>query len=289
MVYRLGSNAAEPMSALRRCLISNCLVYGKLQKTPYAATNSCLPRYNIFGTTFTSSEGLVPSDTILNGALSLLQDAEGNHCSSFPMPLLYLIQNAVRLSKSYDSFKDPAACIAREEQAYLLLESARSFDPRTWAANVQTHSPHPNFAVRTYVASAHQAATCIYLIRVLLTKPPTSQIVQDLESLAVKIQTQLSNISPNDPIIAATAWPSFIAGAEANDGAMEGWAQNQFQNIWAVQPWGLVKGALAVLRMIWARRRRYEHCKNTHMSVDTEGDENWITYIKRMGVDWLIL
>lgn len=142
--------------------------------------------------------------------------------------------------------------------------------------------------MRTHIASAHQAATCIYLTRLLLKDSPNLQLLQDLENLVLKIQIHLSNISPHDPVIAATAWPSFIAGAEAHEDATECWAQNQLQNIWAVQPWGLIKGALAVLRMIWARRRQYRYCEDTYTSDDKEENENWIAYMK-IGADWLIL
>lgn len=289
MVYRSESKASVPMSILRRCLISNCMVYGNLQQIPHLAANSYVPRYDIFERTFTSSEGQELSVTVFNGALSLLQDDEGNHCSSFPMPLWSLLQNAVQLSKSHDFSEDPAARIASKKHANLLLESVRSFDLHAWAADIQMRSPHSDLAVRTHIASAHKAATCIYIIRVLLTLSPTSRISQDLENLTVKIQIQLSNISPDNSIVAATAWPSFIAGAEANDGAMEDWARNQFQKIWAVQPWGLVKRALAVLRMIRTRRRQYKCSKNAHLSLDVEGEDHWIIYMKRTGVDWLIL
>jgi hypothetical protein len=204
------------------------------------------------------------------------------------MPLLHLLQSGVRLSESSEPFTDPGLCTIRDKQARLLLESARSFDPQTWAANVQVHSPHTDLAVRTQIASAHQAATCIYLTRLLLKESPTLQLLQDLQNLILKIQIHLSNISPDDPVIAATAWPSFIAGAEANGNATECWAQNQLQNIWAVQPWGLIKGALAVLRMIWARRRQYRDCEDTYTSVGKEGNENWVAYMRRIGADWLI-
>jgi hypothetical protein len=264
-------------------------VWQALQNFLQAAANLYLRRYDIFGTTFISSGDLVPSDMILNGALSLLQDTEGNHCLSFPMPLLYLIQNGVRLSKTYNSFEDPATCIDREEQARLLLESTRLFDPYTWAANVQTRSPIPDLAMRTHVASAHRAATYIYLHRILSARSPSPQMLQDLENLVHEIRTQLSKIPPSDSIIAATAWPTFIAGAETRNNAMQDWAQNQFLNIWAVQPWGLIKGALVVLRTIWARRRRNENSANHNLLVDTESEENWVTHMKRTGVDWLII
>jgi hypothetical protein len=251
-------------------------------------TNERQPRYDIIGATFASYRDTVQNDTFSNGTLSLLRNNEGNRCSSFPMPLLQLLQNGVRLSESSEPFTDPELCAVRNKQAHLLLESARSSDPQTWAANFQVRSPHPDLAVRTHIASAHQAATCIYLTRLFLKESPTPQLLQDLEHLVLKIQIHLSNISLQDPAIAATAWPSFIAGPQAHANATECWAQNQLQNIWAIQPWGLIKGAIAVLKMIWARRRQYRDCEDTYTSVGKEGNENWVAYTRRIGADWLI-
>jgi hypothetical protein len=219
----------------------------------------------------------------------LLQDAEGNHCSSFPTHLLHLIQHGARLSEVRIAPEDYAARVAQDDQTFLLLNSARSFNPHMWATDVQTRSPCPDVAMRTHIASAHRAATCIYLQRVLAAQTTTPEILQDIEALVLEIQTQLSNITPSDSLTPATAWPSFIAGAEAKDEAMENWAQSQFQNIWAVQPWGLVKGALAVLRTIWAKRRRGRDIQKTNCLADLERYEKWVTYMKRSGVEWLIL
>lgn len=247
------------------------------------------PRYDIFGTTFTSPIDPVQSDTVVNSTLSLLQDAEGNHCSSFPMQLLHLIQNGARLSEVRIAPEDHAARVAQKEHAFLLLTSARSFNPHMWAAGVQTRSPCPDVPMRTHIASAHRAATCIYLQRILAAQSTTPEILEDIEALVLDIQTQLSNIPPSNSLTPATAWPSFIAGAEAKDKRMEIWAQSQFQNIWAVQPWGLVKGALVVLRTIWANRRRGRDSQKTKYMTGLERDDNWVTYMKRSGVDWLIL
>ncbi len=253
------------------------------------SANSSQHRYDILGTTFTSSEDLVPSETILNSALSLLQDAEGNHCSSFPLPLLHLIQDGARLSEDLMFSQSGADCLAQEEQAHLLLRSARSFDPYEWAVDVQTRSPHPDLMMRTYIASAHRAATCIYLVRVLSTVPPSPETVQDLESLVLLVQKNLSNLSPNDPMIAATAWPSFVAGAETRSPLVKEWAWNQLQNIWTVQPWGIIKGALAVLTQIWAKSTSGQPGETTNLLVNTERRRNWITYLKESGANWLIV
>lgn len=232
---------------------------------------------------------MIPSDTISNGALSLLQDAEGNHCSSFPTSLLQLIHEAAQKPDRISSLEHPSARVTRAVQIRSLLESGRAFDPSAWAADVQRRSPTPDLESRIHIASAHQAATQIYLLRIMFVDDMPQQIERELESLVKEIQSQLSKISPSSPLIAATAWPAFIAAAEAHDSISESWAQNHFQNIWTAQPWGLIKAALAILRMIWARRKQHEFYEGVSLAADKTQDLNWIAYMERRGVDWLIV
>ena len=64
----------------------------------------------------------------------------------------------------------------------------------------------------------------------------------------------------------------------------------RFQELWEVEPWGLIRGALGALERIWAGRR-------SGVVVDGEGtllegkkgDGDWIGDLRRSGVDWLIV
>ncbi|KAF2489033.1 hypothetical protein BU16DRAFT_496889, partial [Lophium mytilinum] len=218
------------MSPLRSCLISNCLVF------------------DILGSTLASSTGLVSSDTFSAGAISLLHDAEGNHCSSFPVILLQLIRDGAQLSQSnHPSSPLYPSTVSKQQQALLLLYTAQSFNPLTWATNIQARSPATDLLHRTHVASAHRAAVCIYLSRVLLSLHPTIQLSYDVESLVEDIITHLSFICPSDPLFTATTWPAFIAGAETHDHARQELVATRFQELWEVEPWGLIRGALGVL------------------------------------------
>ena len=105
------------------------------------------------------------------------------------------------------------------------------------------------------------------------------QSSQDLDSLVSEVKAHLSFILPSNTLFKATAWPAFIAGAEAKDAAGQEWAKMHFESLWKVQPWGLIKGGLAVLEMIWQRGTR---AKNLH-------GHNWIAYMRDNRVDWLIL
>ncbi|KAI6859841.1 hypothetical protein KC338_g7167 [Hortaea werneckii] len=66
------------MSSLQKCLMSNCLIFEIIGST----TSGPLGRFSAQST---------------KGFLSLLQDAEGNHCSSFPTQLLRTLQTGASL------------------------------------------------------------------------------------------------------------------------------------------------------------------------------------------------
>ncbi|KAI9742851.1 MAG: hypothetical protein M1818_003580 [Claussenomyces sp. TS43310] len=246
--------------------------------------------FDILGSTFACSIGLVPRDTFSTGALSLLQDAEGNHCSSFPTILLQLMRSGAQLSQpNHPSSPLYSATGSKQQQALLLLYAAQSFDPLAWAINLQPRSPATDLLHRTHVASAHRAAVCIYLSRVLLSLYPTTPLSHELESLVADIITHLSFIRPSDALFTATTWPAFIAGAETNDGTRQEWVARRFQELWEVEPWGLIRGALGVLERIWMGRSGVVVNGEGTPLRGKKGDGDWIGDLRGRGVDWLIL
>lgn len=226
-----------------------------------------------------------------NSALSLLQDAEGNHCSSFPTILLQLVRNGAQLSQpNHPSTPLYFSTGSKQQEALLLLYTAQSFDPLAWATNLQPRSPTADLLHRTHIASAHRAAVCIYLSRVVLSICPTAQLSHNLESLVTDTITHLSLIRPSNALFTAATWPAFIAGAETNDPGRQEWVLRTFHELWEVEPWGLIRGALGVLERIWEGRRGgvVVNGKETLLKGN-KGDENWIEDLRGSGVDWLIL
>ncbi|KAF2716465.1 hypothetical protein K431DRAFT_235322 [Polychaeton citri CBS 116435] len=262
------------MGPLRRCLVSNCMVL------------------DILGSTLACPIGLVPSDPGSTGTLSLLQDAEGNHCSSFPAVLLQLLRTGAQLSQQDHAPSSPCLLtgIKRRELLLFLLDAAQSFSPLAWATDLQTRSPATDLLHRTHVASAHRAAVCIYLSRVLLTFYPSIELSNDLDSLVGDVITHLSLIRRSDPLFTATAWPALIAGAETKDLSRQEWVSRRFHELWEVEPWGLIRGALGVLETIWKGRRRGTVIDEEGAPLEGKmGDGNWIGDLRGRGVDWLIL
>ncbi|KAH9217875.1 acriflavine sensitivity control protein acr-2, partial [Leptodontidium sp. 2 PMI_412] len=237
-----GLSTEAPLSPLRRSLISNCLTF------------------------------------------SLLQDAEGNHCSSMPAILLQVIQAGSRVFQQHYANHHPRLCNASEihEQLLLLLSTARSFDASVWATILQVRSPVSDIHHRKLVASAHRTAVCVYLYRIHLSLCPDVELAYDLELLAAEIIGHLSIIQPSDALFTATTWPAFIAGAETNDSSRQAWAMRRFQELWEVEPWGLMRGAIDVLDQIWAEKR-------DAAVVGKRQNENWLVNLKSRGDDWLII
>lgn len=194
-------------------------------------------RFDILGSTLARPSGLEPSVSFSTGALSLLQDAEGNHCSSFPTILLQLIRAGAQLSQpNHQSSPLHSSTGSNQPQALLLLSAAQSFDPFAWATTLQPRSPATDLLHRTHIASAHRAAVRIYLSRVLLSLYPTTQLSHNSKSMVADTLTHLSFICLSDALFTATPWPAFIAGAETNDGASQEWVARRFQELWEVEP-----------------------------------------------------
>ncbi|KAK6437205.1 hypothetical protein LTR95_006604 [Oleoguttula sp. CCFEE 5521] len=276
-----------PISPLRKFLISNCIVYVNMDSIITRHESLTRRSFDIIGSALaspTSFENATPSrDT----ALSLLQDAEGNHCASFPTLLLQVMQRVAQLYRgSQHSEHDSFGHCSVEKQTRLLLRTAQSFDPLTWATNIQHHSPTSDLLHRMHVASAHRAAVCIYLSRLLISSDPDARPGQSLDPLVSEAIHHMSHIRQCDPLFAATTWPAFVAGAETNDVQQRDWITERFQELWQGEPWGTGRSASDVLRGIWSdKNERIVH--GEHGSARDSAD--WISNLKNAGVDWLII
>ncbi|KAH9225606.1 hypothetical protein K456DRAFT_1731680 [Colletotrichum gloeosporioides 23] len=266
-----GPETATALSPLRSWLVSNCLVYDLLGSS---FANSHLPHSGGLSTT----------------TMSLLQDAEGNHCSSFPAALFPLIQAGAELLKMNDASMFPGSLInSGQQNALHLLHAAESFDPVVWAITLQSRSPADDLLHRTIIASAHKAAVCIYLSRIILALWPNTELPDDLEVPAAEIITDLSNMHPGDALFTATAWPAFIAGLETAEPANRAWVVRRFQELWEIEPWGVTRDALETLRTIWdGRTTETLVTSNNDRSYEEEENWTWIHKLKNMGIDWLI-
>ncbi|KAH7393504.1 fungal-specific transcription factor domain-containing protein [Cadophora sp. MPI-SDFR-AT-0126] len=260
-------------SAVRNTIISNCLIF------------------DILGSTLGSITGSASEKRLSAEQFSLLQDAEGNHCSSMPVTLLHVAHEGARIfQQSYAASSLDLFTIGRyQQQLVLFLDFAQLFDPLEWAIQLQVRSPSSDVEHRKHVASAHRAAVCLYLCRALLFLCPEIVLPCDLESLAAEIITHLTIIKPSDTLFTATTWPAFIAGAETTDPARQAWARRRFAELWDVEPWGLMTGAQEALDLIWLDRgASVSFDKGGTVLDENKLKHNWLVSLRESGVDWLI-
>ncbi|KAF5609413.1 fungal transcriptional regulatory [Fusarium pseudoanthophilum] len=227
-----------------RMIIQKLIASGSAKGTSFSPLRSW---YDLLGSSFSNS-CLPHGGELSTNIMSLLQDAEGNHCSLFPAALLPLIQTGAQLLNRNDVYMphDPLTNPGQQD-ALQLLHAAKSFDLAAWATNLEPRSPADDLLHRTMVACAHQTAVCVYLSRIILAIWPSTMLPDDLQILAAEIITHLSHLHPGDALFTATAWPAFIAGLEACDTRNRAWVERRFQELWKVEPWGFTREARSVI------------------------------------------
>lgn len=171
---------------------------------------------------------------------------------------------------------------ALKEQLHLLFHTTQSFDPLAWATCLQSRSPAPDLAHRAHVASAHRAAVCMYLSRLLHFLEPDPELATSLEPLVSEAISHMAFIRPSDALFTATTWPTFVAGAETRDVQKQAWTAQRFSELWEVEPWGTIRGALGVLNEIWS-------ASNEQSAYRGEKSGDWVVRLRQQGVDWLII
>jgi hypothetical protein len=170
-----------------------------------------------------------------------------------------------------------------QEGVAVLLRAALAFDPIEWSRNFEPASLSENLEHRMRIASAHRAAVCIYLARVLpstnpLLDPSSPSALVSLTGLADEIVHHISYLKPGDTLFKSISWPLFLAGAESEDPTQRAWIMNTLDDFYSMLYWGYIRTVKKVLETIWS-------CKDKA----AEGSDNcWVDEVKIMGTDLLI-
>lgn len=166
----------------------------------------------------------------------------------------------------------------------MLICTAKTFDPRAWAADLQSPCPSPDLQERIHVAGAHKAAVVIYLSRLLLSMYADTKPTCDFESLVTEIVENLSMVTDENSLYTAITWPAFIAGAETNSTLHQQFVMTRLEHQWELEPWGLYRKAAEILQTIWNAKKCIPVTENEQIR-----DGDWIQYLRARSIDWLIL
>lgn len=207
-----------------------------------------------------------------------MKNAEVNSYLSCPAELLEIVHSVPQLLEDPDDnpLQSPLVPSCQVDHSSLLLKRAQDFNALAWATALQRTSQRNDLEKRMHIASAHQAAVCIYIIAAFRSGYEATDCQNDIEQLVSTIVDHLNFITPENGLYKATSWPSFVVGAASTDLGRRNWALNRLHSLWEVCPWGYIKSAAELLEMIWQRHKR------------SEVIVNWVQTLRELGVDWLI-
>ena len=170
-----------------------------------------------------------------------------------------------------------------QDQVRDLLIETLLFNPINWAYTFEPTSPLEDLEKRVRIASAHRAAVCIYIARVLSATSPlldssSGSALLSLTGLADEIVHHISYLNPGDNVFKCISWPLFLAGAESEDPIQRTWIMDRLDRFYGVMYWGYIPTVKNVLELIW---------KNKDRAV-VGADNCWVDEVKELGTDLLI-
>jgi hypothetical protein len=136
------------------------------------------------------------------------------------------------------------------ECATLLLRTALDFDIKGWIRELGAASSNTtDHDSREHVAYAHRSAACLFILQAVPATRTGSPVSGN--DLVADIVAHLSHVDERNPHFKATAWPSFIAGAETRDPDSRWWLLGRLLAAWEVCPWGYIFTAVDMLQKMW--------------------------------------
>ena len=193
-----------------------------------------------------------------------------------------------------------------------LLHSIRTFDPVSWAHDMQAYFHLPDLFSRIALASAYQAAVYLYTSRVLSRtregfSPPWKEIdlPADHAIVANDLLTRICSVPRSDPHFKCLIWPTFIAGAECRRLAQRALVLEQLGALYKAVTSVNVRNAAWVLRLMWQKQdlRRRENMlfalvadQDTEKAAGDQGDDetfdssfDWVDELDASRLDWLFI
>ncbi|KHO01380.1 acriflavine sensitivity control protein acr-2 [Metarhizium album ARSEF 1941] len=221
-------------TALRDYLLSDCFIY-------FVLASAFMPAASPFDVQSYFQPSQIPS---------ILRRAADNSYFCCPPEILTILYSASQLSNVPP---DVASEDDIRAAGLVLIQQAQAFNIKSWANGIRNLSYLRNVPVqsRIHTGSAHRLAACLYILQAVPSMSNIKDHREMVEALSCETFEHLSSIPDDDPNFKATAWPTFIAGAEAAGRARREWVIHRLQRLVRCCPWGFIYTAMETLQTIW--------------------------------------
>lgn len=202
-----------------------------------------------------------------------------------------------------------------------LLQGIHTFDPASWAHELQTFCFLPDLSSRIALATAYKAAVYLHTSRVLSRprqgfSPPWNDVglPPDHALVADELVTQICSVPSSDPHFKCLIWPTFIAGAECRR-SQRALVLERLEALYQAVTCTNVRNAAWVLRLMWQKQdlrrsqRRGDVASAEYylgsdqmgsggggsLNVDDDDDDvidstfDWIDELDESRLDWLFI
>lgn len=263
--------ASTLMSSLRGPL---CTLHRSLAAPVEALAADCLT-YIVLGSAISGVARTSWGEHHLSDFFSILKRAEAYSYHCCPPEILRIILLASRLCGHN------TANHASVEAALSLLHQAQSLDVVEWVYTIRGLAVQDDLDTRVNLALAHRATACLYI---LLAVPEAADGPDAVNLLVDDVLGHLGAVPADHLLVKGTVWPTFVAGAQADDPVQRAWCMDRMEavlsrNPWTC-PWGYVRSAMEMLQHLWAARDR----------APAEGRRtNWLQELKSMRDKCLIV
>lgn len=202
--------------------------------------------YHILGSALGGVDATVMSAFQAIDITSTLQKAAVHSYHCCPPFVLGLLARACKLS------------VQDVVEAELLVHQLRTYDVEAWVHSLDGLPATDDLEVRVSLASAHRAAACLYVVLVVPDVLIRLAGPNLLDPLVHELFSHLSAIPVDHALAKGVIWPTFLAGAQAEDVISRQWCLRRMQTMWYstpwICPWGYIESAIGMMQGVWKTR-----------------------------------